>query len=85
MFTLRKLAVNNFQSLSAEFVRTKESQGKSVELARQKMEISSEIIRHSKRMKEARHSAQWSSDMIEEPEESKWWVLKTNMSSTIVE
>lgn len=68
MFTLGEHAVNNFQSLSAELVRTKESQGKSVELARLKREMSFEIIQHNKRLKEARHSI-WSS---EEPDESKW-------------
>lgn len=66
-----KLAVNNFQSLSAELVRTKESQGKTVELARLKRELSFEIIRHNKKMKEARVSV-WSSDINEEPDESKW-------------
>ena len=48
------VAVNNFQSLSAELVLTKETQGKSLELARLKKELSDEIIRHNHRMKRAR-------------------------------
>lgn len=50
--------VNNFQSLSAELVRTKEFQGKNVELARLKRELSCEIMKHNDRMRQARYNSE---------------------------
>ena len=54
----KHFAVNNFQSLSAELVRSRESHGKTVELERLKRELSAELLRHdqNQRMKEAKYS-----------------------------
>lgn len=46
--------MNNFQSLTAEAVREKESVGKSEEMARMKRELSVEIVRHNYQLKQAR-------------------------------
>ena len=54
LFFFWQYVVNNFQSLTAELVRKKESKGKNVELARLKKQFSAELSRHHEMLQEAR-------------------------------